>query len=279
MLGIELSAMMQSMMLPVNLSASSYMEFQFARDWFCGARVNLGSMPFHGLPFFFGIPWYLAWYHPGYYNEDFFYNLADYSQVQLSGGPQFVPSRVVSTVNDSIDTTAAVVFGWMAEIELFRGIPLFKYGALQLHSLTSATYHGEQTLDEQLNSNGAAGDPLLDGVSNSCLFSANGIRFVFPIVRTINRGSRNYFDAWYGHVGYYLFGYANSRLFDGAPIESRRLLTEKGYRSASLFFDHIVTVGSEVGRYKSHLFFTSLGFEVSYQILRSRFNLSFTSGF
>ena len=145
--------------------------------------------------------------------------------------------------------------------------------------MTSATYHGERTIDEQLNSDGTDGDPLLDGVSNSYLLSANGVRFVFPIVRTINRGSRNYFDAWYGHVGYYLFGYANSGLFDGSPIESRRLFTEKGYRRASIFLDHIVTVGGELGRYKSYLFFSPLRFEVSYQVLRSMFHLSLTSGF
>ncbi|MBN1575700.1 MAG: PD40 domain-containing protein [Chitinispirillaceae bacterium] len=278
-LGIELSAEMAMMLLPGFISIVPYIEFQLAREWFCGAHINLASAPFSGYPFFCSMPFYLVWSRPGHINEDMYYNYADYTEFQFAAGPRFVPSSIISFESGSIDTTTPVVGGWTAQINLFHGIPLFKYGSLQLRSYTSATYHGEQTLDDLLFSTEGTDDPLLDGMSNGNLLSTNGIRFVFPIARTINRGSRNYFDALYGHAGYHLFGYVNSSFFDRPPDNTHRLLTDPEYSSESVFLDHILSTGIELGRYKSHLFFSTLAFEFSYWMLRSSFHLSLTSGF
>ncbi|MBN1308379.1 MAG: PD40 domain-containing protein [Chitinispirillaceae bacterium] len=278
-IGVEISTEMAMMLLPRYISVAPYIEFQLAREWFCGAAATLMSMPFSGYPFFCSMPFYLVWSHTGYINEDLYYNMADYTEFHFAAGPRFLPGSIISFENDSTDTIMPVVGGWMAQIDLFHGIPLFKYGSLQLRSSTVATYHGERTLDDRLFSTDGTEDRLLDGMSNSYLLSVNGLMLVFPIVRTINRGSRNYFDALYGHAGYRLFTYANSGFFDRPPENRHRLFSDPGYRQESVFLDHALSAGIELGRCKSHLFFSSIAFEFSYWMLRSSFRLSLTSGF
>ncbi len=275
-LGIEMSAQLASLILPAYISLTPYFEVQLAREWQCGARFELASMPFSGYPLFATIPFFLSWSHPGYINEDISYNFADYSQMEIMAGPRFVPSGVIGYLGD---TTAPVVNGWMAGLSLFHGIPIFKYGSLQLISSTMATYHGKMTLDDMLFSSSQTGEPLLDGTSNGYLFSENRTRFVFPIARTINHGFNYYFDALYGFIGYELFGYANSSFFDHLSEIDRDVLTDTEYRTESIFLEHMLSAGIELGFEKSFLFSKRIRFTVSYQMLRSITYVSLSSGF
>jgi hypothetical protein len=278
-LGIELSTQLLYSLLPASISAAPYFEVQIEREWYAGGRIDLGSMPFGGLPLFGSIPLYLQWNHLGYVNEDLSYNYADVTQLQLAAGPRFIPSLCLSGTVSRPDTTVSVVRGWVTMVSLFHGVPLFKYGALQLSSSTIATYHQKKTLDDNLFSVGSGSDAILDGESNGYMLSTNGIRGVFPIVRTINRGSKNYFDAFYGHVGFTLIGYANSSFFDRFPEDKARLLSDPDYRPESVYIEQAVSAGLQLGRYKSSLFFSTIDFEVTYMLMRSMVHLSLTSGF
>ncbi len=278
--GCELHARLLQLFLPVYLSATPYAEFRIAREWYAGTQLNLVSMPFQNFLLIYNLPFYVRMVHTGYYNEDFYYNLADCSYMNFSLGPRLVPGLrdIYNEIESKNDTIAETVFGWSSEMELFKGIQLWKYASLQLYSFTSATYHKKKTFDDRLNDDMIIGEKLLDGVSDTYIMSVNGVRTVFPVIRTVNRGRRNYFDAWYGSVGYNLFFYTNGSVFGSSPPDPISVLSDRNYRPGSVFCDHIITIGSELGRYKANAFFTSFKLELSYRILREKFYFSCSSG-
>ena len=277
--GIEMSSVLAMMLAPQLISLSPYMEYQFAREWTGGIRLDLSSMPFNGFPLFGTLPLYLQWVRPGIYNEDIGYNLADLLLFEISAAPQFIPSIAEGTditTDDPYDTL--IVGGFSAEISLFYGIPLFKYASLQLLSYTAASYHEKRTLDDMLIG-GSNEESFLPGLSNAYVASINEIKAVFPLFRTINHGKIFYFDALYGHIGYQLFSYANSSFFDHSGDFLPGVLTDADYRPESIFLEHTVSAGFTLGQYFSFLFFRELSFDFRYYILDNGFSLSLTSGF
>ncbi|MBN1758336.1 MAG: hypothetical protein JW863_08465 [Chitinispirillaceae bacterium] len=278
-LGLEMSSYLASMVAPALISVTPYTEYQFAREWTAGLRLELTSMPFHGLPLFGNMPFFLQWFHPGVYNEDITYNYADVAQLEISVGPRFQPGMYLGKVisyDDLYDTS--VVGGVEAQINFFYGIPLFKYSSLQLFSFTTGVYHSRRTLDDMVvqSSNGVE---FLPGFSNSYVASFNGLRAVFPLARTINRGHRYYFDALYGYIGYQLFSYTNSSFFDHLGAIGPEVLTDPDFRPESIMLEHTVSIGCNLGHYLSYLFFRQLSVDFTYYILNNYFYLSLTSGF
>lgn len=278
-IGIEMSAETDILFRPGIIELTPYLEFQLAREWFIGTRVQLLSMPFANFPLFGSLPVSLSWSHPGYYNEDFSYNYADYSQLNFSAGPVFNPYLQITTAGELSDTVSYVVNGWRADMLLFRGIPLFKYGSLQLISYTIATYHRKKITDELLFDESGAADPVLEGSANSYLLFSNGIRCNVPIVRTINRGSSSYFDALYGYFGYNLNCYTNNHFFNADYTLNRRMFTDYRQQNGTIFIDHTLSAGVELGQYTSHMFFKKHIFTINYQLLRKLVSLSLSSGF
>ena len=279
--GFEMSTQLYMLLIPAVIQAAPYLEYQFAREWTGGVRLNLASAPFNELPLFGSMPFYISWEHPGIYNEDISYNHTDVLQLQLSIAPQFMPGQTLERSTDStglFDTTLTAVGGIAADLGLFCGVPLFRYAAIQLSSFTSGVYHDEKTLDDLVVQSGN-GNPFLHGLSNSYLSTYNGIKTVFPVIRTIDRGRHYYFDALYGYVGYHLFAYMNSSFFDRLDEMDGAVFSEPGYRPQSIFVEHIVSAGFELGHYVSYFFFKQLSFDFNYYILDRRFSIALTSGF
>lgn len=279
--GIEMSTQLAMLLVPGQIQITPYIEQQFAREWSGGLRLNLQSLPFNSFPLFGSLPLYLLWSHPGIYNEDIPYNLADYLQLELSVAPQYLPGLTLKPPADSTglsDTTASVIGGIEAQVNLFYGIPLFKYASLQWSSFTTAVYHATPTLDNMAVQN-RNGNPFIHGESNSYLATLNGCKAVFPIIRTINQGRRYYFDALYGYIGYHLFCYMNSSFFDHFSDIGQGVLTDPSYRPESIYLEHSVSAGFELGHYVSYLFFKRLSFDFNYHVLNERFTISLSSGF
>lgn len=275
-LGLEMSAELQALFIPSVINITPYAELQLGRDLFAGVRLQATLAPLYGYPLFGLIPFYLTWSRYDRYNEDMTYNMADYSYVQFLAGPRFIPSLITDdeSVDDYDTSYAPVVNGVQVGLELFHAFPLFKYGSFQLSSSNAATYHNRATVDDGL----ASSSRLIDGVSKAYVLSSNGARLTFPILRNINRGRRTHYDALYGTVGYTLFGYVNSGFFDRLDQLDWKLLSDEYFLEQWAFADQIVSIGCDLGNYKSYQFFRTVSFSLSYQIVRKVFQVSLTSG-
>ena len=221
------------------------------------------------------MPVYLSWNHLGYYNEDFSYNGADYSQVEIAFGPQALPGKTVS----ALDTLEQSINGISASLGLFHALPLQKYGALQLLNVSVFSMHDSSTTDDLLFSDNQNAAPLLDGTSRSYFMNQSRVNLVFPVNRTINSGTFWYNDALYASVGYQLFLYSNERFFSGFPdIDLERLFRERRAEE-DVFVEHGISFGLELGHYKSYLFSKRHSFNLTYYFLSESMRISLTSGF
>lgn len=274
--GIQVASQLLMVIYPDIISITPYIGYQLTREWSCEAQLELYSRPFEEVTLFGSLPLSLQWSHIGYYNEDFSYNGGDYSQMEISFGPQVLPGDIITSEDD---TVTQAVSGFGGSLLLFHSIPLLKYGALQLLNYTRWSCHDSATTDDVLFSDNLDEESLLDGTACSYFLSRIGFDLVFPLNRRINSGTYWYNDALYASVGYQLFVYGNNHFFDHfAEIEKDRLLGE--YRTdENIFVEHALSFGINLGHYKSYLFEKRHSLQLSYHLLSGIMQLSLTSGF
>lgn len=271
-IGFTLDAQFSIFLMPSHIATTAYSTWQIGREWFTGIDITLESNPYSRFSFYGSAPLSLQWQRIGTINEDIGYNGAGVTRFSLAAGPRSAPAI---TPDDTITTG-----GWMAALTFYHGFPLAKYGSFMLGTSTYATYHAIATSgDDQFFFSNGGSSPSLGGFSNSYLLSQNSAEFRFPLIRTINHGTTNYFDALYGTIGYTLYGYTNSSIFDGQSNQINRIFSKSSLTSASLVIGHFISAGVELGHYKSYLFFQKLVLTISHELLRNETYFSLTKGF
>jgi hypothetical protein len=272
--GLNATATLLYSIVPVNVNLTPYFQLQLAREWQCGAQLEFQNMPFNKLTGI-RIPMFLSWSHVGYYNQDFTYNTSDLTQIEISAAPEFIPGY---TVSNQLDTNTTSTKGLSAQLSLFHAFPLFKYSSFQLSSTTLGRFYDSPILDESVLQNSTTPSDILKGSSDCYIFSLNSANLVFPIANKIDTGSKNYFDALYGHLKYFCIGYFNSYFINSNSKYEGHLFTDPDYFKESFFLDHFISLGFQLGAYKSYFFFKQINFDLSFQLLRPSCSITLSSG-
>jgi|GEM_PF-889512 hypothetical protein len=251
--------------IPAELSVGGEASWQASRDWYFGIAPQLDLYP---VPTFslteFKVPIYAIWFTYGYQNEDIAYNESGVSEFSLSTTPDFFASvDSVDTSNVSYPRSTAVTY----ELQFFHGFPVSTHSSI---IVSTDDYYTHLSSDNFVDPRG-----LLKGLSSEYINLSAGASFVFPLWRQINRGPA-YADALYGQVGYEYSFYANTLKIKG---QVSKAFLDRAFTDDYIYPSHILTVGTQLGFFKSYEFSRTLVARIAWDIMRNKVGLNLTVGF
>jgi hypothetical protein len=257
--------------MPMGLSVGGEAFWQASRDLYFGIAPQLALFP---VPTFalteFQVPLYGIWFNQGYQNVDIAYNLSGVSELALSVTPDFFASVDSSdTSNTRYPRSTATTF----MLQFFHGFPVTAHSSVIVRT---DDYYTTLSSDDFVDARG-----LLKGLSSEYMNLSAGASFVFPLWRQINRGPA-YADALYGQIGYRLSFYTNTlknypnsnflMAFSNANVND-------SFVRNHVYVSHILTVGTQLGFFKSYEFSRSLVATFAWDMMRNNIGLDFSIGF
>jgi len=269
-LGLNIQAMLVSVVIPAIISTSGQAQWQILRDVYADFSPQL---QFYPITLFTGqfismssLPLSLVWSHSGYMNTDIAYNSSDMTFLQCSLIPSFFPIGQTISASDGRDSTAyhngsSTTF----EVQCGRGFPITRYSSLVVGAMASEAWYSERVQD-----------PMDTLYRESDVYTTTGLsaRYCFPLARQINRG-RRYADALYGSLVY------KTQLYSNAAVTSRTIgdaLSRQSYNSWHYLVEHDIGATLTLGCTKHYSFSQMNSLSVFWSIWAKRLLVNFSAG-
>ncbi len=241
-IGMGMGAMVQMVQL------EPYCYFHLARDLYLGFWPYVELYPSYGFSYYVSAPLYLEWLHTGHYEEDWYYTMRDIASVAAYGGPLLVPSD-----NGAL---AAMEGG----VQALWGVPLLRSSSVVL-SADGGVINANEPFGLGALADSVGSDLYLNGSA--------GVRWVFPIVKTINRGTRVYADALYGSLFWQTSLMAGRSFVYGASAgDIGDVFTGESGARPDAVATHTAGATLQTGLFKHYLFFRTLSLTCTYELLR-----------
>ena len=243
-LGINVQGVIVNNIVPTIIAVNGTAQWQLLRDLYADFSPKL---QFYPKTLFTGqfismsdFPLSVAWQTSGYVNTDIQYNSSDLGLLQGTISPSFFPIGTrISPDSVVYSNGSAMTYA----LQGIRGFPVTRYSSIVLGAVGLIT-----NFSEPIN------DPLDTLKSPSSLYTSLNVstRFVFPIVRNINRGEKYYAEALYGSLIYEMSFYSNTEVTDNSFIYS---LTRRSFDPTHYLVEHDIGLGINFGSTKSYSFF------------------------
>ena len=222
-------------------------------------------------PFGATIPLWFSWQDAGYYNEDVQHNYNGVSQARLEIAPCYVPATKEHYTNAVWSIFPAdPVKGISGKASLFHGFPLTKYSGIPVGISGGAFYYASPVHGTLIDSFALAGN------SDLYLNAQASVGLSVPLIRKIDAGSRLFYDACYGSVGYAFSATANHsflvRLQDEGNQWSEMLFRNLGAArpDAGIAVSHLLFVSLEANSIADFSFAGGLNFTLGFDLVRRR---------
>lgn len=285
--------------LPVSLNSQTDISLQVGRDATVGASfvadVNLYKMtlsylaqsdtamrkstdslymPDAGAE----LPLWFTWQNMGYYNQDIQHNYNDVWEAGLTITPSNAAGRKYRAADSTRDSLFSVK-GISGQIDVMHAFPLSKYSGVPVELRFNVSRFATPV-------NGTEFDTFsLKGNADLYARLEATVMYDFPIARTIKSGRRLFFDALYGHFGYFFSATANrsflERLQNSGNGWADILANNAGARNPDdgFYASHIVFFTAEVNTFAEFLFPGAVSVTAMTDVVHGGFGLSVAAQF
>jgi hypothetical protein len=250
--------------IPMYLWAQPSCEFHLYRNVYAGISPQ-AIIGLWGTGLQVEVPLWLSWFHEGYINEDIAYNQAGLTALYGSATPMLFSAYFIDSLGLEADTTTSFHTGIVSGAGFQHGFPIVRYGSLVVSAEVSIV-----KLDHPFPAESFGKKGLTDTTDVLSTYTL-GLETNFPLVRTINAGSRLYADALYGKL-FYTFEMYGSRAMYTESYNFFSAVVDKNYLPQTIHPAHTVGIGITMGMEKSYMFSRQLTLEVSLELLRKRFS-------